>query len=326
MILTCWIVNIWISIVLVSAAAIDMLDVESNSLSISAEDDSKEATLSEQSIFPIGRSPRSQAKTPFPAWLTQFTGLTEWPGANPPYIPLDFIDFNKIEKYEPYKEGRCNKNPRESCSFDCHKCVAHDDVHSCAKLSQTFDDGPSVHTLTLLDKLQHKTTFFTLGMNVVERPEIYHTVMERGHLIGTHTWSHPFLPSLTNEQIIAQLEWSIWAMNATGNHLPKWWRPPYGGIDNRVRSIARQFGMQAVLWDHDTLDWLAASNPFQRTESAILKDVTEWKRTSNGLILEHDGSKKTVDIAMKVNDIIGSDQMTAAQCVGGIDYIKDFKV
>ncbi|KAG0686075.1 chitin deacetylase [Kluyveromyces marxianus] len=275
MILTCWIVNIWISIVLVSAAAIDMLDVESNSLSISAEDDSKEATLSEQSIFPIGRSPRSQAKTPFPAWLTQFTGLTEWPGANPPYIPLDFIDFNKIEKYEPYKEGRCNKNPRESCSFDCHKCVAHDDVHSCAKLSQTFDDGPSVHTLTLLDKLQHKTTFFTLGMNVVERPEIYHTVMERGHLIGTHTWSHPFLP---------------------------------------------------ILWDHDTLDWLAASNPFQRTESAILKDVTEWKRTSNGLILEHDGSKKTVDIAMKVNDIIGSDQMTAAQCVGGIDYIKEFKV
>lgn len=29
---------------------------------------------------------------------------------------------------------------------------------------------------------------------------------------------------------------------------------------------------------------------------------------------------------MKVNDIIGSDQMTAAQCVGGIDYIKEFKV
>ena len=276
--------------------------------------------------FPIGRSPRSQAKTPFPEWLTAFTGLTEWPGSNPPYIPLDFIDFDKIEKWEPYKEGRCNVNPRESCSFDCHKCVEPDDVHSCEKLSQTFDDGPSHHTLTLLDHLKHKTTFFTLGMNVVDHPEIYRKIMEKDHLIGTHTWSHPFLPSLTNEEIIAQLEWSIWAMNATGNHLPKWFRPPYGGIDNRVRSIARQFGLQSVLWDHDTLDWLTVSNPFLRSESDILNDVKLWERTSSGLILEHDGNRKTVDIAMKIDNIIGDDQMTAAECVNGINYIKEFDI
>ncbi|CDO93319.1 unnamed protein product [Kluyveromyces dobzhanskii CBS 2104] len=274
--------------------------------------------------FPIGRTPKSQSKTPFPDWLTAATGLTEWPGSDPPYIPMDFINFDKIEKWRPYKEGRCTVNPRDSCSFDCDKCVAHDDVYTCRKLSQTFDDGPSQHTLTLLDHLKHKTTFFTLGMNIVDHPEIYRKIVDGGHLIGTHTWSHPFLPSLSNEEIIAQLQWSIWAMNATGNHLPKWFRPPYGGIDNRVRSIARQFGLQSVLWDHDTLDWMSVSNPFLRSESDILKDVREWAKSPSGIILEHDGNRKTVDIATKIDGIIGDDQLTAAECVGGIDYIKVF--
>ena len=302
-------------------------DTNSTEISYNRERDGDKTETTEQEFrFPIGRTPRSQARTPFPKWLSDFTGLYEWPGSDPPYIPLDFIDFKKIENWKPYREGHCTTNSKISCSFDCDKCVESDDVHSCSKLSQTFDDGPSQHTLKLLDDLKHKSTFFTLGMNVVDHPEIYRKIMEKGHLIGTHTWSHPFLPSLSNEKIIAQLEWSIWAMNATGNHTPKWFRPPYGGIDNRVRSIVRQFGMQSVLWDHDTLDWLAASNPFQRSESDILKDVTLWKRTSTGLILEHDGNKKTVDIAIKANAIIGEDQLTAAQCVKGIDYIKQFAI
>lgn len=282
------------------------------------------SSIEQESRFGFGRRPNPPVRTPFPKWLSDFTGLNEWPGADPPYIPLDFIDFEKIEKWAPHKESRCENTPRESCSFGCHKCLAPDDVGSCSKLSQTFDDGPSVHTQTLLESLKHKTTFFTLGSNVVQHPDIYRSIMEKGHLIGTHSWSHPFLPSLSNEQVIAQFEWSIWAMNATGNHTPKWFRPPYGGIDNRIRSIARQFGLQAVLWDHDTLDWMSVSNPFQRSESNILEDVGKWKASGKGLILEHDIYKKTVDVGLKINGILGDDQLTVAECVGGIDYIKKY--
>lgn len=264
-----------------------------------------------------------KAKQPFPDWLRDFTALNAWPSTNPPYIPLDFIDFSKIPDIPLRKPGTC-PTTRDQCSFDCFKCVSHDDVYTCPKLSQTFDDGPTKYTINLLNNLNSKTTFFTLGSNIIKLPEIYKEIRNRGHLIGTHTWSHKFLPSLTNEEIIAQFEWSIWAMNATGNHLPKWYRPPYGGIDDRVRSIARMFGMQAVLWDHDSFDWQLESSPPQRSKKQIINDIERWKIQGTGLILEHDVYKSTTNAGIEINNIIGDDQLTVAQCVNGVDYVKEY--
>lgn len=265
----------------------------------------------------------SQAKQHFPDWLQQATGLNSWPGANPPYISLDFIDFEKIPNIPLRPVGTCPAT-RTQCSFDCFKCVSYDDVYTCPKLSQTFDDGPSKYTLNLIENLESRATFFTLGMNVVKHPDIYNEIKRRGHLLGSHTWSHKFLPALTNEEIIAQFEWSIWAMNATGHHLPKWYRPPYGGIDDRVRTIARMFGMQAVVWDHDSFDWQMEAIPQQRTKSYILNDITRWKEKGTGLILEHDVFESTTDLGIEINELLGPDQMTVAECVEGIDYIKEF--
>lgn len=258
-----------------------------------------------------------------PDWLQEFTEISSWPGTNPPYIPLDFIDFDKIPDIPLREAGTCPSD-RSQCSFDCFKCVSYDDVYTCSKLSQTFDDGPSRYTLNILNNLKSKATFFTLGINVVTYPEIYKEIQNRDHLLGCHTWSHKFLPSLTNEEIIAQFEWSIWAMNATGNHLPKWYRPPYGGIDDRVRAIARMFGMQAVLWDHDTFDWQMESTTTPRSKDEILNEVYDWRDEGKGIILEHDVFKSTTDLAIEIHDIIGSDQLTVAECVDGINYIKEF--
>ena len=105
---------------------------------------------------------------------------------------------------------------------------------------------------------------------------------------------------------------------------PKWFRPPYGGIDNRVRAITRQFGLQAVLWDHDTFDWSLLLNYSVITEQEILQNVINWNKSGTGLILEHDSTEKTVDLAIKINKLIGDDQSTVSHCVGGIDYIKEF--
>lgn len=261
-------------------------------------------------------------ETPFPDWLREFTGLSEWPGMDPPYIPMDFIDMGQVPAFAPYSQDVCQQVPREACSFDCHACLAHDDINTCPKLSQTFDDGPSDFTDDLLDQLSHKSTFFTVGVNVVKHPATYQRLIEKGHLIGTHTWSHPYLPQLSNEQIVAQLQWSIWAMNATGGHYPKYFRPPYGGIDNRVRAIARMFGLQAVLWDHDTFDWELNLPGTSKSIAGILLKVSQWKNSGRGLILEHDAFPQTIEAGIQVSRLIGNDQLTVAQCVNGIDYIQ----
>lgn len=263
----------------------------------------------------------------FPKWLSDFTGLYEWPGLDPPYIPLDFMDFRKAPFSSDawiHKQGDCNPmyNNDQVCSFDCFNCAAGDDVYTCPVLSQTFDDGPSPYTPKLLKSLKLKTTFFTIGVNVVKHPEIYRNAALQGHIMGCHTWSHKFLPSLSNEQIVAQIQWSIWAMNATYGHIPKWFRPPYGGIDNRVRSILRQFGMQAVLWDFDTMDWKIHTD--MRLQPEMLHRVDEFSRQrgNTGLILEHDSLQNTVELAISLHKQLKHTQMTVPQCVGGIDYIK----
>lgn len=267
---------------------------------------------------------------PVPQWLTDFTGLREWPGVDPPYIPMDFILFEGLPpQLDSWKRklGECPNHiyTGEVCSFDCANCVTADDVSTCPKLSQTFDDGPTEFTPLLTSQLKSKATFFTIGVNVVRFPMIYADTASMGHIMGSHTWSHPFLPLLTNEQIVAQLQWSIWAMNATYGHLPKWFRPPYGGIDNRVRGIVRQFGMQLVLWDYDTLDWLLVADA-NKHDREVINGILLYKRNNGGkgLVLEHDAAKRTVDVGIKIHRAIGSNQLTVPQCVGGIDYIKTF--
>lgn len=271
---------------------------------------------------------KKEKRLPFPKWLTDFTGLKEWPDLNPPYIPLDFIKLNNLPKIPRHANGDCRaiNNNRDLCSFDCHKCLAHDDISTCKKLSQTFDDGPSEFTSILLRNLKSKSTFFTLGINVVDHPDTYREAAKRGHVMGSHTWSHKYLPALSNEEIIAQIEWSIWAMNATAGHIPKWFRPPYGGTDNRVRSILRLFGMQNVLWDVDTFDWqLVTNNPNKKSEASIYEDIRRVKDKSNkGLTLEHDVFRKTVEVGVNIQNILGLDQCTVPQCVGGQDYIRKY--
>ncbi|ODV77215.1 carbohydrate esterase family 4 protein [Suhomyces tanzawaensis NRRL Y-17324] len=264
---------------------------------------------------------------PFPQWLTDFTGLHEWPHFDPPYIPLDFISFDLLPPVPRHTQGACGAVGPQWCLFDCANCVSYDDVYTCPKLSQTFDDGPSGPTRQLLAGLKHRSTFFTLGLNVVHFPDVYHETMARGHIMGSHTWSHKFLPALTNEEIVAQVQWSVWAMNATAGHLPKWFRPPYGGTDDRVRGIVRQFGMQTVLWDFDTLDWkmLAENAPNSRTERDIYAELDKFKQTNGGrgLILEHDVHSRTVGVALNIASKLER-PLTVPQCVGGIDYIKQF--
>lgn len=274
---------------------------------------------------------QTAATLAFPQWLTEFTGLREWPGMDPPYIPLNFIRFDGIPPLVPHAQGVCDGATRDAaCSFDCYNCVSFDDIYTCPVLSQTFDDGPTDATPALVRGLKRPSTFFTLGINIVRYPETYRDAVARGHVMGSHTWSHKFLPSLSNEQIVAQIQWSVWAMNATSGHLPKWFRPPFGGVDNRVRAIVRQFGMQSVLWDFDTFDWklLPGIPGDTRTDAAIYRDVNthKLKNGGRGLILEHDAAAKTVGVALHINhNVLGDlDQMTVPQCVNGNAYLKQF--
>ncbi|KAK9452309.1 chitin deacetylase 2 [Limtongia smithiae] len=257
-------------------------------------------------------------REPFPQWLRDKTGMHQWPGLDAPYVKGMDFDFRGIPNIPQYDQATCWKAiAPHICSFDCGHCVGPDDIRHCNHLVQTFDDGPTADTPTLLNYLRHagnrKASFFVLGIQTLVYPEIFREMRRDGHFLASHTYGHKHLPSLSNEQIVGQLQWSIWAMNATAGVIPKYFRPPFGGVDNRVREIARRLGLTVIVWDLDTNDWRL--NDRSRTEGEVLDQIRAWKTSHiTGIMLEHDNTQHTVGAGIQISNIIGGDSFVAAGC------------
>jgi peptidoglycan/xylan/chitin deacetylase (PgdA/CDA1 family) len=127
-------------------------------------------------------------------------------------------------------------------------------------IALTFDDGPSEKlTPKLLDLLgaHHiKATFFVIGENVVEHPDVVARAAREGHEIGNHSWSHPNLGKMSDEAVRRDLQKTDDAIrNAIGDR-PALMRPPYGSMTARQKKwVNQEFGYKVVLWDVDPLDW-----------------------------------------------------------------------
>jgi len=146
--------------------------------------------------------------------------------------------------------------------------------------------------------------------------------------ISVHTWSHhplsesasrkllgalfnllyPLLvASLTNEQIVAELGWTMIAIKAVLGVTPNTMRPPYGDIDDRVRAIAQVMGLTPILWtgtganQFDTDDWRIPGGTANGTSSytAFTRILDVASQLATGfIVLEHDLYQQTVDMAI----------------------------
>src|SRR5437016_14164505 len=153
-------------------------------------------------------------------------------------------------------------------------------------IPMTFDDGPSA-TLTskLLDLLaaHHiKATFFVIGENVAEHPELVARAAREGHEIANHSWSHPNFGKMSDESVRRQLQQTDDAIkNATGKR-PTLLRPPYGSITAREkRWIHDEFGYDIILWDVDPYDW-------KRPGPAVVRARILKETRPGSIVLSHD--------------------------------------
>ena len=160
-------------------------------------------------------------------------------------------------------------------------------------IAMTFDDGPSA-TLTpkLLDLLaaHHiKATFFVIGENVAEHPEIVARAAREGHEIGNHSWSHPNLGKMSDEGVRRQLQQTDDAIKSATGERPTLMRPPYGSItDHEKRWIHDQFGYDIILWDVDPYDW-------KRPGPAVVRARILKETRPGSIVLSHDIHPGTIE-------------------------------
>ncbi len=121
----------------------------------------------------------------------------------------------------------------------------------------TFDDGPGRYTPLARKWLKRygvEATFFLVGRNVAPYATQARDEQRGGYAIGDHTWSHPYLPNQSDEEIVNQLADTQAAITQTTGARVQLFRPPYGAHDARVDAEVQRLGMVEVLWNVDSRD------------------------------------------------------------------------
>jgi peptidoglycan/xylan/chitin deacetylase (PgdA/CDA1 family) len=156
-------------------------------------------------------------------------------------------------------------------------------------IALTFDAGgpaePTARILDILANHQVHSTFFITGDWANQNPDLVRRIHDDGHEIGNHTMHHPDLRTVTDQGLCTELNQADHVISSlTGVTTRPYYRPPYGGRDNRVRTLAAQIGYQTVYWTIDTFDWQTTATPDSITKTVMAN-------IKNGLIvLMHAGS------------------------------------
>ena len=164
-------------------------------------------------------------------------------------------------------------------------------VRGSKQIALTYDDGPNdPHTLKLLDVLaKHsvRATFFMIGRYVQQRPDIARAVAQAGHVIGNHTFTHPRLIFTSAARTHTQLRDCHQALtDAVGEH-SNLFRPPFGGRRPSTLRVARELGLQTVMWNVSGRDWNAAS-------AAVIEKKIARQIRGGDVILLHDGGHRAM--------------------------------
>jgi peptidoglycan/xylan/chitin deacetylase (PgdA/CDA1 family) len=129
------------------------------------------------------------------------------------------------------------------------------------ELYLTFDDGPTPKVtdwvLNELKQVNAKATFFSIGKNVEEHPQIFHQILENGHSIGNHTQNHI---KGWKTKTKSYLENVFEAEKAIKGHIDdslklNLFRPPYGQIKPKQGKKLIELGYKIVMWDVLSFDW-----------------------------------------------------------------------
>lgn len=123
----------------------------------------------------------------------------------------------------------------------------------------TFDDGPDdVYTpriLKILDDQNVKATFFLVGSRVSDYSQVVRDLVDHGHQVAGHGWSHGSLRAMARPEVEEELDKTARAIRDVTGLEPLMFRPPYGELSPGAMAAAAGLGCKAVIWSADSFDW-----------------------------------------------------------------------
>lgn len=161
----------------------------------------------------------------------------------------------------------------------------------------TFDAGGGTQSveqiLNVMEKHSVKGAFFITGKWALQNPELVKKIALKNHEIFNHSFNHPYLTSLSDEEIAKELiDTDNTISGIVGSSTKPFFRPPFGDRDLHVLKIAAQEGFQSIYWTVDAYDW--------RESEGVTADDVRYRILSNvqpgTIVLMHVGDTITGSI------------------------------
>ncbi len=245
----------------------------------------------------------------------------------------DVGDGDALAPYLDEKEGHRNlavmDNGRWRAGYDPlpqPASVIHSGGSHPNQVALTFDDGPDPDwTPQILDILRREkvsATFFVVGERAESEPGLIQRIMDEGHELGNHTFTHPNLSQTSDGQIRLELNATRRLLEGISGRSLLFFRPPYNADNNpqtagelRPLKIARQLGYLTIGQSVDSKDWERPG------VEAILESVKEG-RAHGQTILFHDAGgdrEQTVEALPQVIQYLrsrGDEMVTVGTLLG----------
>ena len=164
-------------------------------------------------------------------------------------------------------------------------------------IALTFDDGPGLGTVRLIEALQShgaRATFFMMGPRVNTYPDAVRKMVEAGCELGNHTTNHLKLTDYAAEGIAMEINYTRDVINSVVGQTPTMVRPPYGAANELVQSVAEA---PLMFWSVDTLDW-------ELKDAGLIRDYVLNNIKDGDIVLMHDIYEATVQAAIELIPIL----------------------
>lgn len=162
-------------------------------------------------------------------------------------------------------------------------------------VSITFDDGPhATMTPCVLDTLKRydvRATFFLIGRNVEQHPEIVRRMVSEGHTIANHTYSHlGVFPLSGAESVATEIKRCGEAIATVSNRRAMLFRMPFGVTNPIIGRVTRRMGLRAIGWSIRSLDTMKSSSR-ERVCQRVVRQLHP-----GAIILLHDRCEKADEL------------------------------
>lgn len=166
----------------------------------------------------------------------------------------------------------------------------------------TFDDGPTPEitpwVLQELKKYNAKATFFCIGKNIEEHPDIFREVIKEGHTIGNHTHNHLNAKKFPLEEYLPNTKKAQEVIDSFAIQTHPFFRPPYGKLPSKYGSQLQKLGYRIVMWDVLSADF----DPVITAEKC-LKNVLNHAQNGS-IIVFHDSAKASEKLKVVLPEVL----------------------